>query len=161
MLTRPLIQLPQKEKNCTAPKWHRGTGPIFFLTRFKNLRENSGGYFSYPNKDLTTCIFFSKEDSPKVLCEISFDSAYDVKTARVSGTAREFTVIEKDLYAIRKTALKELNTDTLFKRYKNMNFNIIPFIDGGQKKVYVLTGPEATGVVVSGNDSFIGFQQRQ
>lgn len=134
-------------------------GTDLFLENYKD-RENIGGYFSYTDKELAKCIFFSKADKPKVIGTISFDSTYNTKTANLSLTEREFTETESDLYEIRKLALTEINSDTLFKTYKNTNLNLIPLINGGDKKVYVLTGPQNNGVVIFGNDYLLTFDNK-
>lgn len=131
-------------------------GTDLFLENHKE-RENIGGYFSYTDNELSKCIFFSKADKPKVIGTISFDSTYNTKTANVDLTEREFTKTENDLFEIRKLALSEINSDTLFKTYKNTNLNLIPLIDGHDKKVYVLTGPQNSGVVIFGNDYLLTF----
>jgi hypothetical protein len=133
-------------------------GTDLFLENYKN-RENIGGYFSYTDNDIAKCIFFSKSDNPKVIGTISFDSTYNVKTAKTDLTEREFTTNENDLYVIRKIALSEANSDTLFKTYKNTNLNFIPLINGNEKKVYVLTGPQQNGVVIFGNDYLLTFDK--
>lgn len=135
--------------------WH---GTDLFLENYKN-RQNIGGYFSYTNNDITKCIFFSKAENPKVIGTISFDSTYNVKTAKIDLTERDFTQTENDLYKIRKIAYDELNTnaDGLFKFYKNTNPNIIPLINGQEKSVYILTGPQQNGVVIFGNDYLLTF----
>lgn len=133
-------------------------GTDLFLENYKD-RENIGGYFSYTDKDIAKCVFFSKAENPEVIGTISFDSTYNVKTAKTDLTEREFTQTENDLFQIRKIALEELNTnaDGLFKFYKNTNPNIIPLINGQEKKVYILTGPQQSGVVIFGNDYLLTF----
>jgi hypothetical protein len=131
-------------------------GTDLFLENYKD-RENIGGYFSYTDKELAKSIFCSKADKPKVIGTISFDSTYNTKTANLSLTEREFSKTEADLFEIRKLALTEINSDTLFKTYKNTNLNLIPLINGGDKKVYVLTGPKNNGVVIFGNDYLLTF----
>lgn len=133
-------------------------GTDLFLENYKN-RDNIGGYFSYTDNDISKCIFFSKSDNPKVIGTISFDSTYNVKTAKTDLSEREFTTNEYDLYVIRKIALSEANSDTLFKTYKNTNLNFIPLIKGNEKKVYVLTGPQENGVVIFGNDYLLTFDK--
>ncbi len=133
-------------------------GTDLFLENYKD-RENIGGYFSYTDQDLSKCIFFSKADKPKVIGTISFDSTYNTKTADVNLTERDFTKTENNLYEIRKLALTEINSDTLFKTYKNTNLNLIPLIIGQDKKVYVLTGPQNSGVVIFGNDYLLTFDE--
>jgi len=100
-------------------------GTDLFLENYKN-RDNIGGYFSYTYNDISKCVFFSKSDNPKIIGTISFDSTYNVKTAKTNLTEREFTTNENDLYVIRRIALSEVNSDILFKKYKNTNLNFIP-----------------------------------
>jgi hypothetical protein len=133
-------------------------GTDVFLENHKS-KENIGGYFSYTDNESAKCIFFSKADKPIVIGTISFDSTYNPKTAIVSLKEREFTGTESDLYEIRKLALKEINSDTLFKTYKNTDLNLIPLIKGKVKKVYVLTGPQNSGVVIFGNDYLLTFDE--
>lgn len=135
-------------------------GTDLFLENYKD-RENIGGYFSYTDNDIAKCIFFSKAENPKVIGTISFDSTYNVKTAITDLTERDFTQIENDLFQIRLIALEELNTnsDGLFKFYENTNPNIIPLINGQEKKVYILTGPQQSGVVIFGNDYLLTFDK--
>jgi hypothetical protein len=89
-----------------------------------------------------------------------FDSTYNLKTAKIDLTERDFTSYENDIYQMRKLALTEINADrTLFKNYENANLNLIPLIDGKDKKVYVLTGPNKNGVVLFGNDYLLTFDK--
>ena len=131
-------------------------GTDLFLEIYKD-RENIGGYFSYTDDEVSKCIFFSKADQPKVIGTISFDNTFEVKSAKTDLTERDFTTNENDLYTIRKIALAEIMSDTLFKTYKNTNLNLIPLINGNEKKVYVLTGPQQNGVVIIGNDYLLTF----
>ena len=135
-------------------------GTDLFLENYKN-RENIGGYFSYTDNDIAKCIFYSKAENPKVIGTISFDSTYDVKTAKIDLMERDFTKTEDDLYQIRKIARDELitNSDGLFKFYQNTNPNIIPLINEQEKKVYILTGPQKSGVVIFGNDYLLTFDK--
>ena len=133
-------------------------GTDLFLEKYSN-RNNIGGYFSYTEKETSKCIFFSKSDKPKVIGTISFDSTYNVKTAKIDMKNRKFTKNENNLYIIRKLALSEINSDTLFKKYNNTNLNLIPLINGNEKKVYVLTGPTQNGVVIFGNDYLLTFDK--
>lgn len=133
-------------------------GTDLFLENYKN-RDNVGGYFSYTDNDISKCIFFSKSEPPKVIGTISFDSTYNVKTAKMDLTERNFTSNENDIYVIRQIALAEIKSDTLFKTYKNTSFNLIPLINGNEKKVYVLTGPQQNGVVIFGNDYLLNFDK--
>ncbi len=134
-------------------------GTDIFLEKYKD-QGNIGGYFSYTDNGVAKCLFFSKENNPKVIGTIEFDSIYNVNTAKVDLAVKEFTPHEKDLYSIRQSALNEINSDTLFTRYENTNFNIIPIIRGKEKKVYILTGPSISGVVIFGNDYLITFDKK-
>jgi len=133
--------------------WH---GTDLFLEIYKD-RDHIGGYFSYTENDISKCIFFSKSDTPKVIGTISFDRTYNIKKAKIDLSERAFSKNENDIYLIRKIALDEINDDTLFKTYKNTNLNLIPLINDNEKKVYVLTGPEQSGVVLFGNDYLLTF----
>lgn len=134
-------------------------GTDLFMEKYKD-RQNIGGYFSYVENEVSKCIFFSKSDNPKVIGTVSFDETYNVKTAKIDLTQRAFTKYENDIYEIRKLALDEINSDkTLFVTYENSNLNLIPLIDGKEKKVYVLTGPKKNGVVLFGNDYLLTFDK--
>lgn len=135
-------------------------GTDLFLENYKD-RENIGGYFSYSENDTAKCVFFSKADKPKVIGTISFDSTYEITKAKTDLTERDFTNTERDLYQIRNIALTELQTneDGFFEFYQNTNPNIIPLINGKEKKVYILTGPQQSGVVIFGNDYLLTFDK--
>lgn len=132
-------------------------GTDVFLAKFPEKKANSGGYFSYSQYDKSICIFFSKDPVPKVLATIVFDSTYNVNSAGVDGQDRELTPTESDLLKIRKVALAEITSDTLFRKYKNTSLNIVPLNDENGKRVYVLTGPQTQGVVIFGNDYLLSF----
>ncbi|MFT3823501.1 MAG: hypothetical protein QM731_06250 [Chitinophagaceae bacterium] len=132
-------------------------GTDIFLEKIKGKEISSGGYFSYSDQQGNKCIFFSKSDTPVVLATILFDDSYDVKKARYDDQSRSFTSYEAAIYAIRKQAFDAINSDTLFKVYNNTSLNLIPIINGNDKKVYVLTGPKVNGVVVFGNDYLLTF----
>jgi hypothetical protein len=131
-------------------------GTDLFTAQYKN-QENIGGYFSYTENNMSKCIFFSKEAKPKVIGTISLDSTYNTATATVDLTERDFLALEKDLFTIRKNAMEVIVKDSLFKQYKNTNLNLIPLITGEEKKLYILTGPQQTGVVIFGNDYLLIF----
>lgn len=153
---KPIVEEGKMLYKSEMASWY---GTDLFLENFKE-REKIGGYFSYVEKDKANCIFFSKSENPKVIGTISFDSTYNVKTAILSLDERNFSKSENDLYQIRKIALNELQTDTLFKFYQNTNPNLIPIIKGKEKKVYILTGPKESGVVIFGNDYLITFDKK-
>lgn len=131
-------------------------GTDLFLEKYKG-RENIGGYASYSVANSFHCIFVSTAETPVVIGEIIFDSTFDINTAKVLLTERPMKAMEKDLIELRNAALQVINTDTLFKSYKNSNLNLIPLINGRVREIYVLTGPSEAGVVVIGNDYHLLF----
>lgn len=152
---QPIVAEGKRLYKSEMASWY---GTDLFLENYKD-RANIGGYFSYSDNDIAKCIFFSKADTPKVIGTISFDSTYNTKTAITDFNERNFTANENELYSIRKIALATINSDTLFKSYKNTNLNLIPLINGNEKKVYVLTGPQQNGVVIFGNDYLLTFDK--
>lgn len=146
--------------NSEMASWY---GTDIFLEKFPAQRQNLSGYFSYRNNDngLMNCVFFSKDQTPEVLATITFDSTYNVQTAQVDSVKRPFNAYEEDIYTIRSIAKEEIQRDTaLFRRYKNMRLNLIPMISNGEKKVYILSGPEISNVVIFGNDYLLTFDRK-
>lgn len=131
-------------------------GTELFMKNYTN-RDNIGGYFSYSDGDTSKCLFFSNAENPKIIGTISFDSTYNVATAKSDLIERDFTARENDIFIIRQIALAEIKSDSLFRFYQNTNLNIIPLINGNDKKVYVITGPQQLGVVLFGNDYLLTF----
>ncbi len=153
VLTKPIVDEGKLLYKSEMASWY---GTDIFLEKVTD-KSKIGGYFSYSEGDIAKCIFFSKGDEPKVTGTISFDSTYDTRTAKTDLVERAFTKTEHDLYTMRMNALNIINSDTLFKFYKNTNLNLIPIISNGEKKVYVLTGPKLNGVVIFGNDYLLTF----
>ena len=154
--TKSIVEEGKRLYKSEMASWY---GTDVFLENFKD-RSKIGGYFSYADIDHTKCIFFSKDEKPKVIGTISFDSTYNVQTAKTDLLEREFSTFEFDLYLIRSVALKTINSDTLFKTYKNTNLNLIPLISHNEKKVYILTGPQNNGVIIFGNDYLLNFNDK-
>ncbi len=152
-LAKPIVDEGRRLYKSEMASWY---GTDLFLENYKD-RANIGGYFSYTENETSKCIFFSKADKPKVIGAISFDSTYNTKTANADLSEREFTILENDLFTIRKIALETIKSDALFKTYKNTNFNLIPLIGNNEKKIYVLTGSDQNGVVIFGNDYLLTF----
>jgi len=135
-------------------------GTDLFMAKFPDKKDKIGGYLSYSDGDKHKCIFYDKDTDPGVLATITFDDSFVVEVANVNTDVRKLNSTEKDLYIIRTAALAEINKDTLFERYENTNFNLIPMIIKEQKKVYILTGPENNGVLLFGNDYLITFDKK-
>lgn len=133
-------------------------GSDIFMEKYSE-KEKIGGYLSYTKNENSTCIFFSKGESPKVLGTIDFDTTFKIETAKSDLVERELTENEFALYKIRTEALRIINSDTLYKTYKNSNLNLIPIITNKEKKVFVLTGPKSNGVMLFGNDYLLTFDK--
>jgi hypothetical protein len=142
--------------NSEKASWN---GTDIFLDRFPEKRNLIGGYFSYSENNLHSCIFFDQAESPNLLAKISFNEDFEIHTAKIDTNSRKLTTTEMDLFTIRRIALKEMNQDTLFKRYNNTNLNPIPIITNKSRKVFVLTGPQVSGVVILGNDYLLTFDK--
>lgn len=132
-------------------------GTDVFKANYEQM-ENVGGYFSYIDDSVPKCIFFSKES--KVIGTIAFPTNYNPQNAKLDLKERNFTPTEAEYFTIRQNALARIKTDTIFKSYKNTNFNIVPLIKKNVKKVYVLTGPSVDNVVIFGNDYLITFNNK-
>jgi hypothetical protein len=133
-------------------------GTDIFIEKYKE-REKIGGYLSYTVNDISRCIFFSKEEKSKVIGRMDFDVTFKIENAKTDLNERELTKNEFDLFEMRTIALKIINSDTIFKRYENSNLNLIPIINGKEKKVYVLSGPKKNGVMIFGNDYLLNFDE--
>lgn len=132
-------------------------GTDIFLQEHTDLKDKAGGYFSYATPDSVKCVFFSKGDAPKILISFTFNKEIDAQSVKVDTRERKFTNQESDLHRLRTTTLAEITSDTLFKWYDNTNFNIVPLVEGKNRRAYVLTGPTVNGVVVLGNDYILEF----
>ncbi|MEO7213146.1 hypothetical protein [Mucilaginibacter sp.] len=137
--------------------WH---GTDIFLEKYKEKQNQMGGYFSYETANNLVNVFFTKGDKPVTMGVISFGKDFNQQNYRLDTVARPLNPIEQDLFTLRKAAFKALNTDTVFKRYNNANFNVIPFINKGVKRIYILTSPLAVGVVVLGNDYLLSVNDK-
>lgn len=137
--------------------WH---GTDIFFEKFPEKKEITGGYFSYSEDKKHTCIFYDKSEDPTVLATITFDDSFVVEAADVNTTSRKLDVREKELFIIREKAFNESIKDTLFKRYQKTSLNFVPLIIKNKKKVYALTGPSVSGVVIFGNDYLITFDKK-
>lgn len=154
-ITAQIVEEGKKLYKSEMASWY---GTDMFLEKFTD-KDKIGGYLSYTENEISKCIFFSKSEQPKVLGTMTFDETFNIKTAKTELDERDLNQIETELYRIRKTALKTINSDTIFKQYKNTNLNLIPLIINGEKKVYVLTGPKNNGVVIFGNDYLMKFDE--
>ena len=155
-LTQPIIEEAQKLYRSEMASWH---GTDLFMAKYPN-RSNIGGYFSYNENKENVNVFFSKTLPPKIIGTIRFDEHFDLSKAKVNLQEREFSSIEKEIHELRQKALQVIQNDTIFKVYNNTSLNLIPLIEKQENKVYVLTGPSVSGVVVFGNDYLLTFDKK-
>ncbi len=140
--------------NSEKASWN---GTDIFLEKFPEKRDIIGGYFSYTEKEGHNCIFYDKLETPNIIAKITFNNEFEIENAKIDTIQRKLNKQEMDLYTIKQLALNEVNTDTIFKTYNNTNLNVIPIITEKEKKVFILTGPQITGVAVFGNDYLLTF----
>lgn len=141
-------------------EWASWYGTDIFLEKCKAMRPMSGGYISYDTGKGLKNVFFSKDPEPKTLAIISFGYDYNAENYTLDTVQRLLNKQEKELYTIRQAVIADIGKDTLYKHYKNSNLNPIPIITKKEKKVYVLTGPQVTGVIIFGNDYLITFDNK-
>lgn len=134
------------------------SGSDIFNKSFKEP-QRIGGYFSFMDGNRPKCLFFSKGEKPRVIGVVSFGDIGVVETATIDFKERDFRNFEQELFSIRSKAFTQVQQDTLFKAYNNTNLNLIPIIRNGAKKVYALTAPKVTGVVLFGNDYLLTFDK--
>jgi hypothetical protein len=119
-----------------------------------------GGYFSYLDHDTSRCIFISKGESPQVIGSVSFDDPHHIAQARVDLVPRALTDEESQLFLLRSKAGEIIRSDTFYTSYQHTEFNLIPIIDGKERKVIILTGPQDNGVIILGNDYQLNFDEQ-
>lgn len=156
IIANKIVDEATKMYKSEMASWY---GTDLLSEKYADKRSLLGGYFSYSDKGTDKCVFFSKAATPKVLLTVSFNGVYSVAKGEADATERDLTPKEKDYFAIRQATMKELSTDTLFEHYKNTDLNLIPIIDGDSRKVYILTGPQQSGVVLFGNDYVLTFDK--
>lgn len=148
-----IIQEARKLYRSEMASWN---GTDLFLAELDD-REKLGGYFSYFLGDKTLTIFFSRDTTPQVIGTITFDDTFNPDHAKVDLTERAFNKEEKNLFDLRESALKTIRKDTLFKTYNNTNLNLIPLIEGNERKLYILTGTSLKNTLIIGNDYLMTF----
>ena len=136
-------------------------GTELLLNYHREQSANTGGYFSYEQNEHLHCVFFSKDETPKVITTFTFDTTFQYNTARKDIRVRDFTPAERTTYTIWKKALEEVANDTtFFALYRNTNLVLIPVSDQFRRKVYVITIPLIKGMVLFGNDYLLEFDQK-
>ena len=133
--------------------WH---GSDLFIDKYKET-NNIGGYFSYKENQAFKCVFINKGPNPKVIGTVVLDSSFNPKKAQTLLVERELTALERDYWQLRTAAYAALKDSKQFAVYENTSLNIVPLIDGEERKAYVLTGPKSNGLVIFGNDCLLRF----
>lgn len=133
--------------------WH---GSDLFIDKYKET-NNIGGYFSYKENQAFKCVFINKGPNPKVIGTVVLDSSFNPKKAQTLLVERELTTLERDYWQLRTAAYAALKDSKQFAVYENTSLNIVPLIDGEERKAYVLTGPKSNGLVIFGNDCLLRF----
>lgn len=133
-----------------------------FLSRFPGKREITGGYVSYEsdNHKITT-IFFSQANNDSLLVRYEFDVISDAPL-KIDTAQLEITALEKDLIEMRRDANNQIisNSDNFFTFYKNTSLNLIPVITEKERRVFILTGPQVSDVVIIGNDYLLEYNKK-
>lgn len=114
--TKPIIEEGFRLYKSEMTSWN---GSDLFLEKYKE-RNNIGGYFSFSEDGFNKCVFFSKDENPKIIGTITFDDSFG-KNAMVDMEERDFTQIELELYSLRGEALAIIQQDTLLKSMKTCN----------------------------------------
>ena len=133
------------------------------LARFKTKKDSVGGYLSYENsKNRINTIFFSRFNSNHILIRYEFDSLPQQKPILIDTLNKKTTEIEKSLIKIRQDARDKAsdNSDNFFTYYDNSSLNFIPIIKNNKGKVFVITGPQVSGVVLIGNDYILNYNSK-
>lgn len=133
------------------------------LAKFKAKKDSVGGYLSYENKEnKINTIFFSRFDSDKILLRYEFDSLPKPEPIKIDTLNHIATDLEKSLISIRQDARDRAysNEDKFFSFFENTSLNFIPVINDKEKSVFVLTGPQVSGIVLLGNDYKLSYDKK-
>ena len=137
-------------------------GTDYFLKNFPNRKNEIGGYLSYRLENQMVNIFYGREDKSKILARIFFDLPPKENPMSVDTLNTMASNLERELIMMRENTLEIVNSDkeNFFSHYKNTSYNIIPMISGAERKVYIITGAQVSGVVVLGNDYLLTFDKK-
>ena len=134
-----------------------------FIADYPLLKDSLNGYLSYQTEDKNvTTIFYSLQGGTKILARYEFSViSYQVPVS-VDIHHPQPTDKENELIALRIQVrhLLETNSDHFFSFYKKTSINIIPVITPTERKVYLLTAPQTSEVVLIGNDYLLTFNKK-
>lgn len=152
-------QIESEGKALYKSEWASWYGTDIFVAQCKEKQPLSGGFISYETSTGRNNVFYTREETPKVLATISFGPDFNKDDYKLDTTGRAFTAAERELYELKHAAQIRMTKDTTFKVFKHTDLNPVPLIQNGVKKVYVLTGPQVNGVVLFGNDYLLDFDK--
>ncbi len=138
-------------------------GTDVFLDKFSHKMNMVGGYLSYQNESNQIInIFFEKNNPTRILARFEFDSFPQNNPTRIDTVNQVATPTEIDLITIRQDATQQIsqNEGGFFSFYENTSFNVIPLIHKGKKRVFILTGPKVSNVVIIGNDYLLTYNSK-
>ncbi|NHN27592.1 hypothetical protein FIA58_018075 [Flavobacterium jejuense] len=133
------------------------------LARFQTKKDSIGGYLSYETKEHTiNTIFFSRFNPDKILIRYEFDSLPKPVPIKIDTINHTATELEKNLIAIRQDAKERTysNEDKFFSFYENTSLNFIPVITDKERIVFIVTGPQVSGIVLLGNDYKLNYDKK-
>lgn len=131
-----------------------------FLEKIKTETKKQTGYFSYAFEGRQRCVFYSDRQEPRIVATFSFDTSFTIETTEIDTLERDMTPLEMTLYILRKQTMKEVSKDTLFELYKYTSLNLIPIVEGDERKVFILTASKSGGMIIFGNDYLLKFDDK-
>lgn len=128
-------------------------------------RSQIGGYLTYFRGDSVCTVFWAKGSAGKVGASLVGSYSFPHQDVRLETSHFQplgtFTATEARLFGIRQVALDKINADhNEFPVPANtlLNLDLLDGPDG--TRVYVLTGPEQSGIVPIGNDHLLTFDTK-
>ena len=122
--------------------------------------KNIAGYIAYAKGAKVHCFFYDRTAANNLLIEFIFTKDFEQDKIDVLEGSRKPNKTEKDLIDLRHKTLAIVSQDTFFKQYERTNFNIVPIVEKGSKKVYIMTGSQIDGVIIFGNDYLLTFDKK-
>lgn len=133
-----------------------------FLRAFPEKTDSVTGYFSYRSGEYLYTVFYYKFQDIKPLARYRFLYDNPVEIIGIPETKRvELTDLEVDYITIRQNAAERIlsNKEGYFTIYENIGLNLIPVINGDERKVYILSGSKTDGYLFLGNDYLLSYNQ--
>ncbi|MDO5509483.1 MAG: hypothetical protein Q4F57_02190 [Weeksellaceae bacterium] len=130
------------------------------LSNFAWRSVSFGGYVSYQGSDNNMhTVFFNKGLPHDILLSYKFHHLPQEHPISIDTTRRPATKFESDLIEISMDARTRVLEDeeSFFNYYQNTSFNFVPLITKNEKKVFILTAPQKSGVVLLGNDYLLQY----